>query len=459
METMTPAPADRLRWWLHQSRWMSDPARFRIALKARQTGFSTCVAAESIASAVAGETVLLASAGERQAVELLRKCKVFLPLVSVAAGGAIQVTKESAEVVEFSSNGRLISVPASASTVQGFSGSIVLDEFAWVPDAESLWAALVPSVSTNPRFRVSVLSTPRGKSGMFYRLWNEADSKVWSRHKVDIFDAIAGGAPLNAGELRAAIADEQIWRGAYCCEFLDEQFSLLPFDLLEARADDSLQYHAELSRLPEYGTLYAGYDVGRKRDLGVLALVETTPTGFVSRGFVDMDRRPFADQFALLESVLAHGNVSRLAIDASGIGLQLAEQAVAKHGSRVEAVTYTQQVKDDLCSRMLKVFQNGEIRIPNDATLLADLHSVEKSFTATGAVRFSAGRESGSHADRFQALALALSAASQPNTLEVRVVDCDSRFPSQRASRLPGDGSIDAWRQSAYYADPDWVPL
>lgn len=341
----------------------------------------------------------------------------LLPLVTATSNGAIQIVKETADVLELSTGGRVISVPASAATVQGYSASVVLDEAAWMANGEELWQALVPSTTADSQHRLSVLSTPRGKGGLFYRLWAEADGKRWSRHKTTIDEAIAGGCTIDRDELRAAIADELTWRACYLCEFIDEQYALLPYDLLQARADDTLPYHADLSRLDAFGDVYAGFDVGRKHDLSVIALVQRTDESFICRGLVELRQAPFDEQEKTVERVLAHRNVVRIAIDASGLGLQLAERLKQRHGWRVEPVTLSLPVKEDLAARMLRVFQTGEIAIPNDATLLADLHSVERQLTAAGNVRYAAPRSEGSHADRFMALALALHGADQHRPL------------------------------------------
>lgn len=411
MTDRTPLAA--LRWWKHQLAWLDDRARFRLCLKARQCGMSTVVAAEAVRDAVDGKTTVLASASERQSRELMRRCLKLLPLVAAASGGAIRVEKETAELVELSTGGRVLSVPASAATVQGYAATVVLDEAAWMPNADELWQALAPSITAAREHRISVLSTPRGRDGLFYRLWNSADPARWRRHRITIDDAIAGGCRIQRDELRAAIADESTWRACYLCEFIDEQYALLPYDLLRARTDESLPYHADLGRLR--GTVYAGYDVGRRRDLSVLALVEPTPQGLVSRGFVELRQAPFDVQEKLLADLLGRSNVARLCLDASGLGLQLAESLVRRFGGRVEPVTFTLPVKEDLASRMLAVFQKGEIHIPDHPALLADLHSVQRELTAAGNVRYAAPRSEASHADRFYALALALHAASRPS--------------------------------------------
>ncbi|NUQ47346.1 MAG: hypothetical protein HUU22_15080 [Phycisphaerae bacterium] len=414
LEHVDPRTEPALHWWDHQRRWLEDPARFRLCLKSRQCGMSTIVAAEAVGEAVAGHTTILASASERQSRELTRRCRKLLPLVDAASNGSIGIVTETADLLELSTGGRVISVPASAATVQGFAGSVVLDEAAWMPNTEELWQALVPSITASAEHRLSVLSTPRGKGGLFHRLWAEADGTRWSRHRITIDDAIAGGCRVDRAALRAAVADEQTWRACYQCEFIDEQYSLLSYDLLQARADSQLPYRLDEPRLRQYGDLYGGFDVGRKHDLSVLALVERQADAFVSRGFLELRQAPFDEQERMVETVLAHVNVRRLCVDASGLGLQLSERLGQRYGSRIEPVTLSLPVKEDLAARMLRVFQCGELTIPDDATLLADLHSVERQVTAAGNVRYAAARNDGSHADRFTALALALHAADRP---------------------------------------------
>ena len=390
-----------LQWWDHQRHWLEDQSRLRVCCKARQIGMSTAVATEALHAAVYGETTVIVSASQRQASELLRKAVHLLPLVTIAADGAVHVDKQSAEAIELSTGGRVISLPASAATVQGYTGHVVIDEAAWIPDIDALWMAIVPTISTRREFRLSVVSTPGPRAGMFHRLWNNSDD-TWSRHRVSIYDAKAGGAPHDIDALRAAVADEATWRAAYECQFVDESYALLPYDLLLARVDDTLSYHLSVKTLSEPGDLYAGYDVGRKRDLSVLVVLERMKKEFRWRGAVELRQAPFHEQFELLTSVLkVRGLLRRLAIDQSGLGMQLAEELVRRHGSRVEPITMTAPVKESLASRILAVFQRGDVSIPDHRPLIDDLHSIQRTVTLSGNVRYAAPREAGSHADRW----------------------------------------------------------
>ncbi len=381
--------------------------------KARQIGMSTAVATEALHSAVYDETTVIVSASQRQAAELLRKAAHLLPLVTVAAEGTVRIDKQSAEAIDLSTGGRVVSLPATAATVQGYTGHVVIDEAAWIPDVDALWMAIVPTISTGRQYRLSVVSTPGPKAGMFHRLWNNGDS-AWSRHRVSIYDAKAGGAPHDIDALRAAVADEATWRAAYECQFVDEAHALLPYELLRARVDETLPYHLDLKAMTEGGTFYAGYDVGRKRDLSVLVVLEWVNKAFRWRGAVELSQAPFDKQFELLQSVLRVTGFRRLCIDQSGLGMQLAEQMVRAYGYRVEPITMTAPVKESLASRILAAFQRGNVDIPKHRPLIEDLHSMERTVTLSGNIRYAAPREAGSHADRWTALALALNAGCMP---------------------------------------------
>ena len=420
---------------------------------------STAVATEGLHAAVYGETTVIVSASQRQASELLRKAVQLLPLVTVAADGAVRVDKQSAEAIELSTGGRVISLPASAATVQGYTGHVVIDEAAWIPDIDALWMAIVPTISTRREYRLSVVSTPGPRAGMFHGLWNNGD-ETWSRHRVDIYDAQAGGArtagwfwplgqaklwvsaalcgqiaapqgPHDIAALRAAVADEATWRAAYECQFVDEAYALLPYDLLLARVDDTLSYYLNVKAMSVPGNFYVGYDVGRKRDLSVLVVLERIKKEFHWRGAVELSQAPFHEQFELLTSVLQIPGLRRLAIDQSGLGMQLAEDLVRKHGSRVEPITMTAPVKESLASRILAVFQRGDVCIPDHRPLIDDLHSIQRNVTLSGNVRYAAPREAGSHADRWTALALALHAAG-PAPCDMTMTSLRPRPPTRR---------------------------
>lgn len=128
-----------------------------------------------------------------------------------------------------------------------------------------------------------------------------------------------------------------------------------------------------------------------------------------TRRVIELVRTPFAVQREIVYGLLPR--VRRACFDSTGLGMQLAEEARHRF-PQVEAVTFTPAVKSDLATTLRRAFEDRAVRIPIDAAIREDLHSVRRVVTSAGNIRFDAERDAGSHADRFWALALATHAQS-----------------------------------------------
>jgi phage FluMu gp28-like protein len=100
----------------------------------------------------------------------------------------------------------------------------------------------------------------------------------------------------------------------------------------------------------------------------------------------------------------------RLCVDASGLGAFPAEELQRKFGrSRIEPITFTQAVKEDLATGMYSAFVESTVRIPKkDSALRDDICAIRRIITSAGNVRYDAPHTEEGHADSAWALALAL---------------------------------------------------
>ncbi len=121
------------------------------------------------------------------------------------------------------------------------------------------------------------------------------------------------------------------------------------------------------------------WDFGRNGDLSVIAVYQMTkslarPVPFV----IEMRNIPFNQQEQVLFYLVDH--LPRFlagAMDARGNGQYLAEVAVQRYGSRVEAVMLSQEWYRDNMPKFKAGLEDAEITIPKDADILADLRSLE----------------------------------------------------------------------------------
>jgi hypothetical protein len=66
--------------------------------------------------------------------------------------------------------GRIKVLAANPRTARGFSGDLILDEFAFHEDSNAIWEAVEPILASHQDYRCRIASTGNGRHNMFYRL-------------------------------------------------------------------------------------------------------------------------------------------------------------------------------------------------------------------------------------------------------------------------------------------------
>ena len=403
-------------------------ARFRWNCWSRQTGKSFTKSLRRILRGLKrGRTQIFLSAGERQSRELMQKARQHCQALKIATDyyDTSFFRDLGVKQLELRLPGgvRIIGLPANPQTARGFTGDVFLDEFAMHAFDREIWAAMFPSLLRGDG-ELDVASTPKGQQNVFYQL---RSNEQFSTSVVTLPDAIRQGLEADAEQIRRAMGDDTLYRQEFLCEFLDESTAFLTYEQIAACADPTLTVHDDAGPLAtETREMFVGVDVGRVRDLTVFWVLARgrdapsterdapSPEGdaLSTVALLELANVPFRRQFDLLSEILDLRKVRRCCIDAGGIGMQLAEQAVERFGEhRVEAVTFTSALKSQIAMGLRIAIEGRRIRIPNDERIRNDWHSVQRQMTASGHVRLAAPRLAGSHADRFWAAALAVHAA------------------------------------------------
>lgn len=409
----------------YQRRQVENPARFTWNNWSRQTGKSFAFTLRRILRGMSRRrNQILLSAGATQSRELMMKAKQHLEAMQIAASAVIDGPEEVFEgikynqleiaVPELGPGGgplRIIGLPANPRTARGFTGDLLLDEFAMHQHDKDIWGAAFPTVSRGGG-ELDVCSTPMGRQNLFYRL---GENDMFSQSKVTIHEAIADGCPQNAEELRKGCTDDDVWRQEYLCEFVDEATAFLTYEMIGECEKADLALALDLDELRACkGDVVVGVDIGRKKDLTVVWAFEVLGAVMRSLGMDIMQNMPFREQFERISNVVCQRRVRRTAVDQSGLGMEMGENLVERFGAHsVEPCNFTAPFKEQIAARMRNRFIDKLIEIPVDEKVRNDLHSVTKLVTAAGNVRLVAPREEGSHADRFWACALACHAAAE----------------------------------------------
>jgi phage FluMu gp28-like protein len=447
----------------YQERWVRDESRFKVAVKATQIGYSFAAALEAVLDCIAHRTLwIVLSRGERQSLEFMQKvvqhATALRAIGSRLESSAFFASSSIAQhEVKFPNGSRIIGLPANPDTARGYTGNMILDEFAFHQHDREIWAAAFGRVSRgvgDTALKLRVISTPNGTRGKFYEIAKEAgvvsrfgsrdsgfgkeqaSDECWKQggqpplagvrgsdflgHWCDVHSAVEQGCPIDADALRQTIGDEETWRQEYECAFLSESANYIPVEMILACEDREaggwIRDSGGRDFLPSAESrvanreLYYGYDVGRVRDLAVVAVVERVGDVLWTRELIEMPRARFSEQEKILSEVIPQ--CARGAVDATGIGMEMAERLAEGFPGKVEPVTFTAARKQDLAVRMKRAFEEKTIRIPERRELRWDLQAVKRVVSSAGNIRFDAERSEQGHADRFWALALALYAAA-----------------------------------------------
>lgn len=423
----------------YQSKWIMDQSRLKGMEKARQIGlsWSTAYAAdERTAAEGARHDQWVSSRDDLQARLFIEDCKMWAGIMNMAAqdlGEVVVDSKErvSAYVLQFANGRRIHSMSSNPDAQAGKRGGRILDEFALHPDARKLWSIAYPGITWGGS--MEIISTHRGSHNFFNQLIREVrengNPKGISLHRVTLQDALDQGflfklqQMLPADDERQAMdevayfdftrkgcADEESFLQEYMCCPADDDVAFLEYDLIA-----SAEYATGLDwQRIEGGRLFAGIDIGRKKDLTVLWVVELLGDVLYTRHIECLQNMRKSEQEKILWPWIE--KCERVCIDATGLGIGWADDAQDQFGEhRVESVTFTPRVKEALAYPLRSRMEERTFRIPYDKNIRADLRQVTKQTTAAGNVRFTAERTPDGHADRFWAAGLAIQAASVPS--------------------------------------------
>lgn len=343
--------------------------------------------------------------------------------------------------------GRILVLAANPRTARGFSGDLILDEFAFHENSQAIWEAAEPIISSNPDFLCRIASTGNGKRNMFYQLISEGRipynrvrrSDAWGAGEIKIYSAVTG-KEITPEIARSEASDKRAYDQNYECKFNDENSALLTQELINAAQREGVVIElqswseATIVRLARktIGDLYLGQDVARRQDFSVQTVLEKIGSAYRVVAMLRMENMRLPAQQRELAKICTLPKFRGGAIDMTGLGLGLVEYAQEEPwGATITGVDFstteaiTQRIKAEgrtapkarvteiMATELLGVFEDRAIEIPMDAALRDDLRKPEKITSPGGRVSIAAVRDEGGHADHFWSIALAIRASQR----------------------------------------------
>ena len=419
----------------YQAAWIRDTHHLRICEKGRQIGLSYGDSYDSVRKVApknARLPVWVVSRDEIQAKQYLLYCKRWARVLNYAAEDLGEVVidhekKLTAQVLKFANEQCIYSLSSNPDAIVGKTGHVKLDEFALNKEQRTLYAVAKPVIQWGGT--LSIISTHRGVGTVFNELIGDikhrGNKMGWSLHTIPIQRAVEDGLveKINAAtgrsdtreawlaRQRAECIDEEQWLQEYCCIPADESQAFITYAMISGCEAENVRRDFEY--LKTCGNpIRIGFDVARTTHLSVIDVEEQVGDVFHERMRIEMRGKTFAEQEAEFDRLLTLPNVIA-AIDATGLGMQLAERAVKRHGNyRVLPVKFTMQSKSELAYPLKSAHEDRALRYERDDLLRNDLRGIKKEVLPGGGERF-VGEAADSHCDRFWSKALALYAGKK----------------------------------------------
>lgn len=233
--------------------------RFSITLTARQMGKTVVVAGFILWFAIfheAKDVAILANKGSQaqEVVERIRTMLEYLPFF--LQPGCTTYNKTS---VQFENRSRIFSASTSSASIRGRSISLLyIDEAAFIHNDLEFYESTYPVISSGQSSRVIMTSTPKGKRGMFYKIYSDSESgnneykslKVsWDRHP---------NRDTKWKEETIRNTSHSQFAQEYECDFRGSTGTLIPANILE-----TLVFHNPLTE-SENLEIYENYIPGHK---------------------------------------------------------------------------------------------------------------------------------------------------------------------------------------------------
>lgn len=325
--------------------------------------------------------------------------------------------------ITFASGHEIVGLSSAPRSIRGKQGVVMIDEAAFVDSLDELLKAALALLMWGGQ--VIVVSTHNGVDNPFNKLIDEIESgeREGYHDTITFADALAEGLYericLVSGK-EASAEGKAAWEAKIRKSYgsaASEELDCIPSQ--GAGALISMEKimactHRDAGKPALYtgGLVTLGRDVAVRKDgdLPVIHAYEMAGAMLWQRERWSERGATFAAQDREFDRMFKDYRVLRALIDQTGMGEKVVEDAIGRHGNRVEGVLFTGPNRLDLALCLAQRFEEETIRIEDDKDLRRDLRAIKKKKGKGKTVQIVDDGEV--HADEFWAAALACLAAA-----------------------------------------------
>lgn len=436
----------RAYWLPTQEKWIKSKARKKIMQKTRRFGGSYCNAYSVAEKTARAKNPFDAWYGSRDLLAArlaVNDIKLFARVLNAGCIDRGEVildddSKLRAFEVEFSNGKFARALSSSPDSFAGKQGWLTWDEYALHRNNRQLFAIGMPAIMRGGG--LGIISTHRGTANHFNELIREikekGNPKGFELHTINIEDAVKEGLwlkilqQIEAAEvederrdwdddqflqsLRNECTTDEMWNQEFMCIPCDDSAALLTWEEILQASCTELELRLLLADVPLSAPRYIGMDIGRKNHPSVIWQWVKWKGLMIEEEVTPLLNMPFAAQEQVLFEKLHRLPIVSARIDATGLGMQIAENAVAKYPGKVQGVVFNQSVKTEMAVYAKRRFQDLQVRIRDDTKRQYELYSLkQKSGSGDSIIIKEDAALSEKHSDYAWAAFLGLHASEQ----------------------------------------------
>lgn len=287
---------------------------------------------------------------------------------------------------------------------------VTVDEAAMIRHLEEAWTAVIRPTLADYQGDAWIASSPKGRN-YFYRMYqlgqdpNEPDWASWQL-------PTAANPYIVVDEIEAMRRQmpERTFNQEVLAVFLESG------DGVFRRIRDAV---SDLDPTPTAGHDYViGIDWGKQHDFTVITVLDTFLNAVVA---VDrFNQIDYAVQMNRAQALIDRYHPISVVVERNSMGEVLVEQA-QRRGWPVEAFTTTAASKRRAIDDLALAFEQGTLRIPDEAWLIDELEAYDMERLPSGLLRY--GAPSGMHDDGVMSLAIAWHGANGGMSVDDDAID------------------------------------
>lgn len=266
-----------------------------------------------------------------------------------------------------------------------------------LPDGSEPFSSIIMPITKARKPKILVISTPKGKRGMFYSLWNKAlaNEKGFSYIKATIYDdELVDEEEINRIK---SLVSPLSFQEEFECQFLDS--SLTFFNGFENCFTD-FEYDNKIKQ-------YIGVDLSATEngdDTIVTLINEKQQVNSITiKGSLDNKYKAIAD---IINNT---NNLQGVYIEKNGVGIPIINEIekLVKKKSLIHHWLTTNESKNEILGNLAVKIANKQLIFNNaDTTLYSQFGTFIAKYTKTGKLQLEA--QAGHHDDKIMSLAIAL---------------------------------------------------